>query len=403
MLFDSEYCHFDGLHNVLEIDLQEKVGLRYQLTSWDSGLEVLCNEGQGWEPSSALDEWTVSDTEYDTSHPISLFGSTIAPEALKICQGFDHYALGLLRLLRHVPESMDLLQSIPALTWLIPEQRVLHGMSWEELSAVCRMKRRDILKHFFGSGSKSLVKVFKLIKHNGTRFDYSLVREIATDPNIHKILRHSSHRDLHKVVFLAKAQGILHHTWFRNALFDMNFNLSHGYISDCVCLARDIIEMGKALQYGDAELTVARCPDFGRLYRLHESWVMRLNSKEMVDGGTLFDTPPIDGDATIVPIKSEQLLSMEGKLMSHCVASYLDRVKNRECYIYRVLKPERGTLEIRMAGENRSRLSIGQFKLYANRNPSQESWKRVHDWFDIMTKTSADSLALGRGQSGTVV
>lgn len=63
--------------------------------------------------------------------------------------------------------------------------------------------------------------------------------------------------------------------------------------------------------------------------------------------------------------------------MHHCVGSYSQTVLKGNCYIYKVLNPQRATLElVRQAKSWR----IGQLALHCNNSPSQATRLAVQDW-----------------------
>jgi len=381
MIFDEEFCIFNEASLTLDIDLRGRLGFRYHLTGWNDGLRVYCDLGDGWEYTDDLDAWECNWLAYSASHPITRYFRCFPKTSWRLCEQFDYYKLGMLRFVRNVPEATGLIKSIPALAWLLPERKQCLEISWEGMQSVCQSKRKIILKQLFGHGSKSLVRLMLSCRCGGTRFDYNLIRAIVCDPSIHRFLCHAPSLDLHKVGYLTKARGIINHAWFRNAFFDDNFSLSYQYISNCSSLAKDIIDMGRALGIDDAPLAVARCPNFDQLYKLHERWVTKINSREFLSGGGVeFAPPPLPGNNDILPVTNELALSIEGRLMAHCIASYKERIMSGACYIYRVLAPQRGTLEVLLGGAGKQSV-LGQFKLYGNQEPSQESWKAVHDWF----------------------
>lgn len=63
--------------------------------------------------------------------------------------------------------------------------------------------------------------------------------------------------------------------------------------------------------------------------------------------------------------------------MSHCVASYTEKVLSGRSYIYRILKPERATLELKITDGH---LEIGQISLHNNKAPSEETQIIVGRW-----------------------
>ncbi len=57
-------------------------------------------------------------------------------------------------------------------------------------------------------------------------------------------------------------------------------------------------------------------------------------------------SPPVPGNKNIVPINSISGLETEGDKMHHCVACYADYVQSGHCWIYKIIKPKRATLEL---------------------------------------------------------
>ena len=55
---------------------------------------------------------------------------------------------------------------------------------------------------------------------------------------------------------------------------------------------------------------------------------------------------PLRGTPDIIPIHTVGELIAEGRDQDNCVATYIDQVRKRRVFIYRVLKPERATLSI---------------------------------------------------------
>ncbi len=63
--------------------------------------------------------------------------------------------------------------------------------------------------------------------------------------------------------------------------------------------------------------------------------------------------------------------------MKHCVASYSDAVMFGDSFIYRVLKPERATLELKI---HKNKPVIQQLCLQNNGKPSNETKNAVNRW-----------------------
>jgi hypothetical protein len=96
--------------------------------------------------------------------------------------------------------------------------------------------------------------------------------------------------------------------------------------------------------------------------------------------GTLdFPPPPLSGNSVIEPITDCHELMQEGESMRHCVASYAQDVMRGSCCIYRVLQPERASLEIKI-DKARDALLVGQFRLSGNSTPAVGTRRMVDTW-----------------------
>ncbi len=93
----------------------------------------------------------------------------------------------------------------------------------------------------------------------------------------------------------------------------------------------------------------------------------------------LLPPPLFPGTATIQHIVTVGELKAEGCVMRSCVASLRSQALTGECVLYRVLAPQRATLELRRNKDGI--LQIGQLKLAKNRPPAAESWNIVRQWF----------------------
>ncbi|MDY0148506.1 MAG: hypothetical protein RBT03_00285 [Kiritimatiellia bacterium] len=67
----------------------------------------------------------------------------------------------------------------------------------------------------------------------------------------------------------------------------------------------------------------------------------------------IFPNPPFAGTPTILPVRDLDGLLAEGFKMRHCVAIYEGSIAAGSCYIYRVIKPVRATLQIVLNRERR--------------------------------------------------
>jgi hypothetical protein len=90
--------------------------------------------------------------------------------------------------------------------------------------------------------------------------------------------------------------------------------------------------------------------------------------------------PPLPGTEHIIPLTTCGELEEEGEAQHHCVGCYGPLVATGDCYVYRVLSPQRATLSIEKGPDGCWR--IEQLYLSCNRPVSSETRKAVQGWLD---------------------
>ena len=108
------------------------------------------------------------------------------------------------------------------------------------------------------------------------------------------------------------------------------------------------------------------------LERAHDRLLRRFNVSEKVIEKeiVIFPDCPIGDKENLKQIKSSYELAKEGRDMHHCVGGYIRQAQTGQYYFYKVLAPERGTIQISVKG---NKVFIDQFKLACNKKPSEES------------------------------
>jgi hypothetical protein len=155
-------------------------------------------------------------------------------------------------------------------------------------------------------------------------------------------------------------------------------------------LLEDTIRVGTELEIGNIEETAKNCQGSYQLRRLHDrltlrhlNMTVRWRSSRSDNEFLQFPSPPLPGTKDILPIRTHQALLEEGEYMKHCVGSYASMVSLGKQYVYRVLRPERGTVSIEIGSDD---FLIDQFKLKGNAEPSEHSWRLVKRWLESAKK-----------------
>jgi len=137
---------------------------------------------------------------------------------------------------------------------------------------------------------------------------------------------------------------------------------------------------------------VPRIRSLEALRALHESEVTRqARERGSVATNDLRPAPLAEIPGVIEYVShSSSALHAEGATMHNCVAGYGRRVKNGECFVYRVLTPERCTLSI-TRGEN-GEFAICELKAAWNKQPTRTTREAVETWLRDARPLSADEL-----------
>jgi hypothetical protein len=92
-----------------------------------------------------------------------------------------------------------------------------------------------------------------------------------------------------------------------------------------------------------------------------------------------FPPPPVPGTEDIIPITTADDLLAEAELMRNCLETYIDRVRTGDCYIYRLLKPERAVFSLVHSG---SGWQLAEIEKAGNRSVKQTTVAVVRHWLD---------------------
>jgi len=113
---------------------------------------------------------------------------------------------------------------------------------------------------------------------------------------------------------------------------------------------------------------------------IHNELMKRLAAKYE---NIIFPPPPIPGNKKIRPILSLASLKNEGKILEHCIFSFAEEIFKKQCFCYKILNPERGTLLVNLKN---GRPVIGAIHLKKNKPPSTETVKSVNEWLETYMK-----------------
>lgn len=130
----------------------------------------------------------------------------------------------------------------------------------------------------------------------------------------------------------------------------------------------------------DIEARLRNLQQVGALRTLHDELADQLIQTDKTfstDDREKFPRPALRGSKDIVPIRTLAEFDAEGRVMQYCSVVYARDVRNRLACIYRVLSPERATLEIDLSG---SHPRVAQLRGFQNGPVAHETWQAVFAW-----------------------
>jgi len=380
---------FNDRYQLLIADFQESCGTGVAISTWDDGLRVFrWNENlttwdeDEWDPGISL--WLAETETYAPA--VQQFSAGIPIRVLRGVQPFQWRQFVLLRMVRRAPQTIELLESNPMLAWILADTITTRQIPISDAVGWVFKRRREILAFCTEIDSESVVRTLSMIR--GDEYGQNVFVELKGLLSNPQSLTGFQHAKIHTNKlhlireypdFVRWVLGIVHEK-ASDALGD---DSSEGGILD---VWWDTMNLGKELRQPDFAKRVFECRSIAALCRLHDRWTEALNATLAVErlavfkdryGLLSFPAPPRPGNEDIVPVLSIDELILEGKIMHNCVASYAENIMERECFIYRVLKPERATLDV---GVEDGVLVVRELRTVCNGEPSDATKECVADW-----------------------
>lgn len=337
------------------------------------------------------------------------FSQSIPPEVINNVGLILYDQLALLQWVAQDQRAYELQCVAPVLLWLLYDVRT-NNSQYDEMHTnrelVCSdnvldQKRRVIFEGIFGWSSRSAIRVLSRIQVTaGSEEELSWIRGFFSSPANLEYVRHM------KVIPVYLMSIVLDHgpkvkNKFFCRFFVENYPGGWGEISrkikSYLGLLEDSRRMITELCSGDSvQRELDRMETKGsltKLQKIHDRLVVQLNlmyvqkeAEDLIPELGEYPSPPYQGTDEIVPLRSYQQLIDEGVEMEHCVAGYAKMVAKGRCFIYKVISPERATLELKLDSFSRSKgldhWEVGQLFLSRNNQVSSDTQQAVMDWFN---------------------
>jgi len=386
MAYD-EITFYDHENDCLQYDDLYGRVIATRISSWRKGLELFRWCG-GWVPAYDNPQDIIfnqyksnlrSEAEY-------YFADLIPQEIQDVAVFYQFGQLTVLKILRYWPAAYDLAVNSPILFLLLAESYFLTDLFNEiDLDPLLRLKRKDILCRLGYAGSKSMLNFSGKIELDCCgEEDFLFIKKILSSPLLLRKFRHFPSITRVHLTAAGKFPALLQYSFFRKALLRDAVDLPS--LASMFEVYKDTIRLGRELEKKRIHRRIVGFELFEQLHNLHDRWVAEYNryrnettsyDRLLRRHGEKFPTPPVPGNDTIIPVKTLSELILEGRTMHHCVTIYAKEIYKGTSYIYKVLEPERATLEIDTC---RQKPTLLQLKLACNKEPDYNTYQTVQKW-----------------------
>lgn len=388
MIIDQEYCSFDASSRRLTVFLGKAFGnpgYQIRLRSWEEGGGIEVRQGKGWYRNDEAFDYPVSSVEVaelEAHHPVRAYYDTLPKNAALALRQFASHQCRLLHVMRQYPLSEELAASAPILCWAASS---ILGTSPTkvEISALFGSRRNHILEKFCGVGGASYLKFLTKIQDFSYQHeDLRLLKGMLRNEPLMLKLRHVRKINWPVLRLFYKQPYILDMKCALDCISASNCRDAFMFLGKVGMYIRDIRRMCQtaSLEYPWARMCAMKSAL--QIKKLHDALAVELSRKNreaiIEKYGEDLPPSPLKGTEAIVHISKVLDLLAEGEEMAHCVGGYVERVMNGSVYIYRILEPERATLEVERMPDGKFR--IVQVKLYKNGDVSNKTLMLLKNW-----------------------
>jgi len=277
----------------------------------------------------------------------------------------------VLSLVARCPGALELAQTCPALAFALASSWVLRPPVQRPLRsarALLKRPRRKAAAWLGYPDSRAAVRVLSRVPIRCINLDMlERLQTVMASPAAWPLLPHIKYVN-------GSVVRILGHPGFA-AWVSPRLLSEVGLVeNDFGALARQVSLAARRLGHPEVEAPPQPLAHLVQVRRL---------TKELEEDGyaclthSEFPSPPVPPAPGITPLSSVAALVQEGKIMQHCVATYVTEVLSGACYIYSLDSPTRCTVELR---RRRGRWRLAQIKALSNAAPGLEAVVTVQRW-----------------------
>ena len=307
-----------------------------------------------------------------------LFRQSFPPRLALAAERYPARQWAVLRMVQEREEAVELLEQNPALgfcTANLAKFRVLSGNLGKQAAELSRRPQREVLAWLGFPDEQAWVNIVrKILPEIVTVERVQALRAVAT---IAEVMQRLAHVPVINVGLLELASQPILMAQVSPALLNEiaaaeEEQLHGSAVRLLEDLVRELESMGR--RPGLAAIkTLEKLRQ--RSYEVAEEFQ---NYVEVQREAGSFLEPPVPGTEDIEPLTDAGQLLEEGRAQRNCVGGYGPRVAGGKVFIYRVLRPERATLSLRLGVEGE--WEIQQLLRACNQPVSPMTLHAVQSW-----------------------
>ena len=307
-----------------------------------------------------------------------LFRQSLSPRLALAAERFPARQWAVLRMVQEREEAVELLEQNPALGFCsanLAKFRLLTGKLSKQAAMLSRRPQREVLSWLGFPDEQAWVNIVRKILPEIVTVDRVLaLRAVAT---IADVAHRLSHVPVINAGLLELASQPILMAQVSPALLneiaaEEEERLRGSAVHLLEDLARELESMGR-------RPGLAAIKTLEKLrQRSHEVAEEFQNYVVLQRAVGSFLEPPVPGTEDIEPLTDAGQLLEEGRAQRNCVGGYASRVAGGKVFIYRVLRPERATLSLRL--DTDGEWVIGQLLRSCNQKVSPATTIAVLRW-----------------------
>ena len=375
---------FEG--QTLTVDWSQAIGheCSLELKGWNDGLSATVIRGAEIEPISLTE---IGDWLFEVDDlAVGRWKQTLPKQIQKGLDAIPSHRSKAIALATAHDKAFDLLATNPLLVWLLIERGVVDDQNSEQLNHLLCDKQANLCALVGLNGRKQEVKLLKRASSLKLRKDeLESFSELLEVPAVCDYLSHQ------KTMSPAALKLLRTNQW-------LVLSKARALIpSLCQPEFRRIFD--DVLRMIENVFQLQHCATTASLQRLHDNLVDELNEsrgakliRDQMGNPKPIPPAPLQSAYSIEPITEQIGLIKEGREMRHCIASHLFSVVSGDYAVYRMLEPERLTIEIVMTAWGQCFLKEVRGK--GNRLPNATSMQIIEKWFLEFQPSTSDGLPM---------